>query len=158
MNELVDLAGGIGSAKSVVDIDDRHAASTAVQHAQKRGDAVEIGSVTDAGGHCNDRARGQACDDGGQGTFHTGDGNDDRGFLQGPGVGEDAVDAGHTDIRQQSGLVAHDLGRDPGFLRHGKITGAGAGDEDEPLSFGQRGGFDRDAARDFVVSGLAEVR
>jgi hypothetical protein len=45
----------VAAPEAVVDVDDRHAERTAVQHAEQRRDAAEAGAVADARRHGDDR-------------------------------------------------------------------------------------------------------
>ena len=47
---MVDEVGLVGGTKSIVDIDDGHAAGTACQHGTKGRDALEVSSIANAGG------------------------------------------------------------------------------------------------------------
>lgn len=77
--DVVNHAGLVGGAESVIDVDDADAGGAAVEHGQEGGESAEGGAVSDAGGDGDDGAVGQTGDDAGQGAFHAGDGDDDVG-------------------------------------------------------------------------------
>ena len=79
---MVDEVGLVGGTKSIVDIDDGHAAGTACQHGTKGRDALEVSSIANAGGDGNDGTADKAADNAGKRALHARNGNDDGGFHQ----------------------------------------------------------------------------
>ena len=71
--ESVDLRGGICCAESIVDVDHSDAASAAVEHPEEGGETAEVCAVSDAGGDGDDGATHQPGDGAREGTFHSGD-------------------------------------------------------------------------------------
>ena len=68
---MIDDAGLISGPESIVDVDNGDPGGTAVEHAEKRGNAAETGALPDAGGNSDDRTGDQATDHAGQGAFHS---------------------------------------------------------------------------------------
>src|SRR4051812_12448027 len=56
LSDSVDEAGDVAGPEAVIDIDHRHIAGAAVQHAEQRRQAVEAGPVSHAGWDRDDRA------------------------------------------------------------------------------------------------------
>ena len=51
-----DEPGHITSLESAIDVDDRHSGRATTHHTQQRRDALEIGTIPDAGGYRHNRA------------------------------------------------------------------------------------------------------
>src|SRR5690242_17935177 len=64
--KTIHQAGGVTCAESVIDIHDGDVASTTVQHPQEGREALEAGSIADAGGHGDHGHGDQAADHAGQ--------------------------------------------------------------------------------------------
>ena len=120
---MVDHAGHVARAEAVVDVDDRDAAGTGVQHAEQRCDPAEGGAVADAGRHRDDRAVRQSSDDRGQRALHPGDGDDAPCAHDDIQVIQQAVKPRDAHIIQAYHLVAEHLGGDGRLLRHGDVAG-----------------------------------
>jgi hypothetical protein len=125
-------------AKAIVDIDDGHAGTAAVEHAQQRRQAVETRPVTNTRRHGNDRFVHQAADDTRQGAFHSGHDDQDIGRPDDIELAQKPVDAGNADIVDPRDTVSHDFRRQGSLFRHGEVAGPGGHDRDDTLFiFGQ---------------------
>ena len=116
--EVIYRARNRGRAKSVVDVDDRHAGGARVQHREERGDAAEAGAIPDTGRYRDDRCADEAADDARERAFHAGNDDDDARLVEAGALGEEPVDPRHADVVQPIDVVAHHIGRDRRFLCH----------------------------------------
>jgi len=154
---LVYQCGGNGCGKAVVDIDGGNARSAAIEHCQKRREPFEGRAVTNAGRHGDNRATEKAAHDAGQGSFHAGDHNDDVGILELRHVLEQPVKAGNTDIADQLGPLAHDLGGDLRLERHRQIGCSGSDYRQDHFGCRQLLLFEGDRSRQLLVFGVGEL-
>jgi hypothetical protein len=150
------LSRGVAGAEAVVDVDDRHAAAAAVEHAKQGGDAAEAGAIPDAGGHGDDRFGDQPGNDAGQGAFHAGDHDQDVCALDLFVAIQQTVESRHAHVEESFDAVAHDIGGDGSLLGHRNIAGARAEDGNDARSFRQGLFRDRDATGFRVMDGVFE--
>ena len=127
-SECVDLAGGVTSAETVIDIHHSDATATGIQHAEQRGQSAEVRAVTDAGRHGDQWATHQSRDDTGQRAFHPGNHDDDIRLLDLIELSDESVQAGDAHIVNAFDVVAHDFSSDDRFLGDGYIARSGADD------------------------------
>lgn len=73
---MIDKTCLVSGAKAVVDIDDRYAAGTGVEHGEQCGYATKTCAVAHAGGNGDDRTAHQTADNARQRALHAGDGDD----------------------------------------------------------------------------------
>lgn len=122
---MVDEVGLVGGTKSIVDIDDGHAAGTACQHGTKGRDALEVSSIANAGGDGNDGTADKAADNAGKRALHARNGNDDRGFHQVIEMAKKAVETGNAHILDGFDPVSEREGCEACLFSYGKVTGSG---------------------------------
>ena len=119
-----------GGAEAVVDIDDGDAGGAGGKHGVEGGLPFECGSVADGGGNCDDGAREKPAEDAGEGSFHSGDGDDGGGVAEGVEVGEDAVDTCYSDVGDLNERVFEKLEGGSCFVRNREVGGSGGNDGD----------------------------
>ena len=153
---MVDQAGGVAGAETVVDIDDGDATGAGIEHRQQRSDAAEARAVTDARRHGNDRLVHEAADDARQRAFHAGNDNEDIGGKQFFVEREEPVDAGNADIVIFLHAVAHDLGGDDRFLGDRDVGRAGTENRNQAGTLGLRLERDGDGVGGGVIPGFRE--
>jgi len=103
----VDEAGDKSSPKTVVNVNDGDVGRAGIEHSEQRRDAVETGSIADAGRDGDDRHPDQSTDDGGEGAFHPGDTDDDPGRLKKLATAEDPVNPRDADVEEAFEAIAH---------------------------------------------------
>ena len=133
---MIDKTCLVGGTKAVVDIDDRNAAGTGVEHGEQRGHATKTRAVTYAGGNGDDRTAHQTADNARESPLHAGDGDDHLRLGKLLGMREQAVQAGHAHVVEAVDFIAIELGRQCGFLGDGQVARAGAGDDDASVAGG----------------------
>ena len=114
---------GTGGTEAVVDVGDRNAAGTTVEHGQEGCDAVVAGAVTDAGWHSDNRCPDKAADDTGQCPFHAGNGNDHLAIGEFVEPRQQPMETGDPDIRNATRPAAEATARFPRFV--GESTSVG---------------------------------
>ena len=119
---MVDEVGLVGGTKSIVDIDDGHAAGTACQHGTKGRDALEVSSIANAGGDGNDGTADKAADNAGKRALHARNGNDDGGFHQVIEMAKKAVETGNAHILDGFDPVSEREGCDLGRCRNDQFA------------------------------------
>jgi hypothetical protein len=120
----VDKSGQVATTKAVVNVDDPDATGTGVEHGEESGEATKASAVADTGGDGDDGAGDEAADNTGQGALHASDGDNDVGRLEDRQMGQQAVEACHTDIVVAGDGVAHDLGGQGSLFSNRQVAGA----------------------------------
>src|SRR5215831_14341309 len=113
---MIDQTGDVRGSESIVDVDDRHARGTTVEHPEKGGNSTKAGAIADAGGNGD---HGHAH----QTRYHTRErplhaGHDDDGARSGKAMtlAKESVKASHADIINTLDGISHELGRNSGFF------------------------------------------
>jgi hypothetical protein len=117
-------------AETVVDVDDRDAGRTAIEHGEEGCDAAEASAVPHARRYRNHRPRYQSSHDGRQGAVHPGHDDHDRGGGELFTRGEQAVDPRHADVRESRHRAPGGIRRFGRLLRDRQVTRARGDDQD----------------------------
>jgi hypothetical protein len=126
---MVDPACDCRSAEPVVDVDDRDARCTAVEHAQQRRESAEARAVPDARRHRDDGNFDEPADHAWQRTFHARDDDDSACRCKTPMFPEQPVKTGNADIEQAIDRIAHYLCCHTRFFSDRQIGRTGSSDE-----------------------------
>ncbi len=144
----VDQRSHIRRPETIVYIHHAYVTGAGVQHAEQGGQAFEGSSVADAGGDGDYRDSDQASDYAGESAFHPRADDDDSGLGEKAAVGEEAVDAGDSDVIEMLDAIAHEFGGDHGFFGYRNIARASRDDGDYSFTIttaiaveGDRSGF-----------------
>ena len=123
--QAVDAGGNARGAKTVVDVHDGNIGSAGIEHTEQRRDAAEAGAVADAGGHGDHWQRDETTDDAGEGSFHSGNANNDASLRElALAMLEQAMNTGDADIVELIGAVTHHTRGEEGFFGNGYVTRA----------------------------------
>ena len=152
----IDLAGGVGGAKAVVDVHHSDTTAATIEHAQQRGQPAEICAIAHAGGDGDDRLGNEARDHARQRAFHSGHDHNHVGLLDGFETTEQSMQPGDPNVINPLHIVAHDFRSDDGFFGHGQIAGSGAKDGNGAGSLGLKCFLDCNATGNFVMNGVGE--
>ena len=104
-------------AKSVVDVDDTDAVSARIKHGEQSGESLESCAVTDAGRYGNDRDSDESGQNGWEGTFHSGDGNQDFGSANILQFIQQAVQSCNSTVVKAFDTAAEECGGERRFFR-----------------------------------------
>ncbi len=148
--QSVDQRRDVAGAESVIDVDHADIRGARVEHAEQGGDSFEGRAVADAGGHGDDGDADQASDNAGQSAFHAGANNDDARPGQGFAVGQQAMNAGDSDVVKMFDFVAHEFGGDDGFFGDRDVAGSGGDHGDDALAVLHGIALQNDGARELA--------
>ena len=106
-----------------------------------------MSAVADTGGNGDDGFVHEAGNHAGQGTFHSGNDDEDVGPAQDGELAQNSLQAGDADVVDFLNAISHEVGGEGGFFGDGNVAGAGAGDDDSSGLFGERLACQGEAAR-----------
>jgi len=127
----------VAGAVPIVDVDNRNAGGTGVEHRQQRRYALECGAVPDRRRYGDHRRGDEPGNQPRQCTVHSGDNDDDAGGPELVEPTQDALQPGDTDIDNQISRAA-EIGRGQlGLSGNSQVLRAGGYDQDASAASGR---------------------
>ena len=135
--QVVDRTCHRGGPEPIVDVDDGHTGSAAIEHPEQGRETSETGAIPDTRWHRDNRGTDESPDHARECTLHPGNRDDHLRVVETLLLGQQPMEASDADIMERLDMVTKELGTDPGFLGDREIRCSCCRNDDDPAATGR---------------------